>query len=240
MQVAESAVLNATWTTIGASAYAWVYLHQGGRFDPATGLYNFRNRDLSPAPGRWMRADPLMFRAGDPNIYRYVGNDPTNRVDKSGLITGSIGLGAGADIGIVHINGSIDFQFGFDPTANWAFSSDLTGSLGVQPALGWDANIGIGISLTTADKVSDLLGWSKVTGGDLDDVLGIGIVYFRGANYNGIGLSGGFGGGGGLYHGWEYTWSITTLLNEWFPPHKSLDNDCPYPNITNDFVMCGH
>ena len=37
------------------SAYAWIYLHQGGRFDATTGLYDFRNRDYSPALGRWMQ-----------------------------------------------------------------------------------------------------------------------------------------------------------------------------------------
>jgi len=32
-----------------------------------------------------MAQDPLLFRAGDPNIYRYVGNSPTNAIDPSGL-----------------------------------------------------------------------------------------------------------------------------------------------------------
>src|SRR5207302_1864598 len=40
--------LNASWVTLGGSAYAWVYLHQGGRLDSVSGLYNFRHRDLSP------------------------------------------------------------------------------------------------------------------------------------------------------------------------------------------------
>jgi hypothetical protein len=31
-------------------------------------------------------ADPLGFAAGDANLYRYVGNDPINDVDPSGLI----------------------------------------------------------------------------------------------------------------------------------------------------------
>ncbi len=42
-------VLSATWGALSGSAYAWVYLHQGGRLDTTTGLYGFRNRDLSPA-----------------------------------------------------------------------------------------------------------------------------------------------------------------------------------------------
>jgi hypothetical protein len=31
-----------------------------------------------------MAKDPIGFDAGDANLYRYVGNDPTNRVDPSG------------------------------------------------------------------------------------------------------------------------------------------------------------
>jgi hypothetical protein len=32
-----------------------------------------------------MQQDPLSFRAGDANLYRYVGNGPTLRIDPSGL-----------------------------------------------------------------------------------------------------------------------------------------------------------
>src|ERR1700722_8006947 len=35
--------------------------------------------------GRWMEEDPIGFAAGDANLYRYVGNDPTNNTDPSGL-----------------------------------------------------------------------------------------------------------------------------------------------------------
>jgi hypothetical protein len=38
-----------------------------------------------PRIGRWTGEDPVGFRAGDPNLLRYVGNDPTNATDPSGL-----------------------------------------------------------------------------------------------------------------------------------------------------------
>jgi uncharacterized protein RhaS with RHS repeats len=42
--------------------------------------------DVVPeAPGRWSSQDPLGFDAGDSNLYRYVGNNPTNATDASGL-----------------------------------------------------------------------------------------------------------------------------------------------------------
>jgi RHS repeat-associated protein len=70
----------------GVSCVKWVYLHQGGRYDPTTGLFNFRNRDYSPTLGRWTRVDPLGYNAGDTNLYRTVGNNPTNWIDPSGLM----------------------------------------------------------------------------------------------------------------------------------------------------------
>jgi hypothetical protein len=38
-----------------------------------------------PYTGRFMQEDPTGFDAGDVNLYRYVGNDPTNATDPSGL-----------------------------------------------------------------------------------------------------------------------------------------------------------
>jgi RHS repeat-associated protein len=78
-------ILNPDWTRRTGSGFAWVYMHQGGRYDNATGLYSFRNRDYSPALGRWLEKDPLGFDAGDTNIYRFVGNRPINATDPTGL-----------------------------------------------------------------------------------------------------------------------------------------------------------
>jgi hypothetical protein len=39
-----------------------------------------------PQTGRWNAEDPDGFTAGDSNLYRYVGNDPTNATDPTGLI----------------------------------------------------------------------------------------------------------------------------------------------------------
>ncbi len=54
--------------------------------DSITGLYSTANgqRDDNPETGSWQQSDPTGFRAGDPNLRRYVGNDPTNFVDPNG------------------------------------------------------------------------------------------------------------------------------------------------------------
>ena len=47
------------WSSGGRSSVAWIYLHQGGRYDNTSRLYSFRHRDYSPALGRWTEQDPL-------------------------------------------------------------------------------------------------------------------------------------------------------------------------------------
>src|SRR5262249_36889784 len=39
---------------------------------------------FDPRTGRWLTEDPLLFEAGDSNLYRYVGNHPTLGTDPSG------------------------------------------------------------------------------------------------------------------------------------------------------------
>ena len=45
----------------------------------------YRARYYDPTIGTFISQDPISFSAGDPNLYRYVGNNPLNQVDPSGL-----------------------------------------------------------------------------------------------------------------------------------------------------------
>jgi len=77
--------LNASWGTIASSAYAFVYLFQGERSDPATGMYHMDYRDYSPTLGRWVSVDLIKYMAGDNDLYRFVTNNPISNVDPNGL-----------------------------------------------------------------------------------------------------------------------------------------------------------
>lgn len=57
----------------------------GREFDPTTDLHYYRHRFYDSNLGRFVNQDPVGFSAGDPNLYRYVGNNPTNLVDPFGL-----------------------------------------------------------------------------------------------------------------------------------------------------------
>jgi RHS repeat-associated protein len=57
----------------------------GGLYDPDTGLVRFGARDYDAEMGRWTAKDPIRLAGGDTNLYAYVGNDPVNFIDPSGL-----------------------------------------------------------------------------------------------------------------------------------------------------------
>ena len=61
------------------------YKFTGQEYDSVTGQYNYRARCYDAAIGRFTSQDPTGFGAGDMDLYRYCGNDPTDRTDPSGL-----------------------------------------------------------------------------------------------------------------------------------------------------------
>jgi len=56
-------------------------------------------RDYDPHTARWLQKDPIDLASGDPNLYRYCGNDPINAVDQDGLIAFVPVIVGGAAIG---------------------------------------------------------------------------------------------------------------------------------------------
>ncbi|MCY2970209.1 MAG: hypothetical protein NTZ30_06020 [Planctomycetota bacterium] len=56
----------------------------GREFSPELGIYYYRARWYDPSSGRFISQDPIGFQAGDPNLYRYVGNAPGDATDPEG------------------------------------------------------------------------------------------------------------------------------------------------------------
>jgi RHS repeat-associated protein len=61
------------------------YTYTGREFDVESGLSYYRARNYDPSSGRFLQKDPIGFSGGDINLYNYVGNNPTNYTDPSGL-----------------------------------------------------------------------------------------------------------------------------------------------------------
>ena len=81
----EAKVLNPDFTA-GSSAYANTTLYTGRELDVETGLYYYRARYYNAQLGRFINRDPIGYAAGSMNLYAYVGGQPVNWVDPTGLI----------------------------------------------------------------------------------------------------------------------------------------------------------
>jgi len=84
------------------------HYHQGYQANPhqftsrendGTGLYFYRARYYSPTFQRFIAQDPIGFAGGDPNLYGYVGDNPSDFRDPSG--NWLVGAGIGAVVGAV-------------------------------------------------------------------------------------------------------------------------------------------
>ena len=62
------------------------YSYTGREFDVESGLYFYRARYFDSETGRFLAEDPIRFRAGDQNFYRYVFNNPLNLSDPFGFV----------------------------------------------------------------------------------------------------------------------------------------------------------
>jgi len=93
------------------------YQFQGGLLDRSTGFVLYGKRYLNPVTMCWTSEDPIGFTAGDMNLYRDVGNAPTDGTDPNGtelFITGDGGAKAKAFFNDNHLT------YRFEPFADWA------------------------------------------------------------------------------------------------------------------------
>ena len=70
------------------------YGYTGRELDRVSGMMDYRARWYDPRLGRFLTRDPLGFAAGDPNLYRYVHNDPFDAVDPTGRLATYTATGA--------------------------------------------------------------------------------------------------------------------------------------------------
>ena len=87
--IASGTQLPAVATTPAKAGSLFGYA--GSVYDVTTGLSYMNARYYDPASGRFLSEDPLGFAAGDTNLYRYVGNNPVNATDPTGLATSYLG-----------------------------------------------------------------------------------------------------------------------------------------------------
>lgn len=107
-----------------------------GRENDETGLYYYRARYYHPTFGRFISEDPIEFGAG-PNVYAYVGGDPINSIDPSGLAEAPPGPGSKPPPKIVNWPSADRGHFGAEipgrPDQMWNLGGPEDGRQGYNP-----------------------------------------------------------------------------------------------------------
>jgi RHS repeat-associated protein len=142
---ATGAVIAAGYKPFGETAdTTGSFRYTGRRIDDETlGLYYYRARMYAPTLGRFLQPDPIGYAGGN-NLYAYVGSDPLNQVDPSGLLAGQIGSGtwslvkSGALVpgGGAGLQASAEFQQGNYGSAALQFGRGLAESALALATLG--------------------------------------------------------------------------------------------------------
>jgi RHS repeat-associated protein len=126
------------------SAVDHLFGYTGRDWDAGAEIQYNRARWYDPAVGRWLSQDPISFAAGDANLYRYVGNQPTNAVDPSGLLV-QVFIGGGIGFAIGGVTGYI--SNGWEGAAIGAVAGGVGGAVTaatLNPAIGVAAWTGVG------------------------------------------------------------------------------------------------
>ena len=124
-----------------------------------TGLVRLGVRDYDPRSGRFTTPDPALFDAGDPNLYRYVSDDPVSFRDPFGLdsISASFyeGIGLGGSVSWDRDGVSVCVETGVGVGA----SVDISPTKGIDRegfSARAEAEAGVGWFSVTASIASDV------------------------------------------------------------------------------------
>ena len=196
----KATVYDADWANpSGVSALGNTRLFAGQDFDTATGLAYDRARWYNAATGSFLARDPLGFRAGDANLYRYVGANPANYVDPSGKFVWMAPLaGAALSTGVYVATALLTHQC---ITLGGLVGSALGGAvfamatpLGLPLAGGLSS--ALGAALQQLIDNSGNVNWGQVLA-DGGMGLSLGLILQAGGNLLAAKLGGGMSAGGG-------------------------------------------
>jgi RHS repeat-associated protein len=147
--------------------------YTGREFDQETGLHYYRARYYDASIGRFISEDPVGFGAGDANLYRYVGNSPTNYTDPTGNFSLAQVASNTAVLTAAYAIGQALFpqpaQTPTDPC-----DIDPTDNSGKQAITELVASLGLSITSTLAKRAIGSLADDLIrSNGGVDDLTGL-------------------------------------------------------------------
>jgi RHS repeat-associated protein len=176
------------WRVRDKTAFGWQYLFQAGRYEPTFGQYGFRTRNLNPQTGTWGQTDTIGYAGGDANLYRFVGDSPTNYRDPGGQIFSWISAGVGALAGLgsylvssiisgesMSLGGAVNAALNgamSGAVAGAAITGDISGAVILGVGLGALGGTGGSILQQGIDNGFSNINWDSVAVGGLSGALG--------------------------------------------------------------------
>ena len=185
------------------------YGFQGQEKDDETGLVNYKYRMHDPRVGRFFAVDPLTSKYPHNGPYNFSENRVIDGIELEGL---EVFLIHGDVRGSFLLTGSVSKGIIFDMEGNVGWFESYGGGIGVAAG----GSVGAGVSVYSADNITELAGWgaSLVLSGGVLGVAGVSVDASVDTDLDGSDNTSSVGGTAGVSGGAEiviageltYTW----------------------------------
>jgi len=139
---------------VGTGSHPFGYT--GRRWDPDLGIYYYRARWYDPTTGTFLQTDPI-GSLDYINLYAYVGLEPGNGTDPTGMTTVTVQLGAEATYG-VGVSGSVGVVVSFPTPWDPKAKLDAGAIASVSGRAGYLVGAGLEVGVSPMGSATDQTG----------------------------------------------------------------------------------